>query len=148
MKVVATFAAGLLFGLGLVVSGLINPAKVQSFLDVFGAWDPSLAVTMAAAVATTMIGYRLIFTRAEPLLGGVFQLPTVTDIDTGLVSGAAVFGIGWGLIGFCPGPAVAGLSSGSTQVIIFVVAMLGGMALARGIERSKLPAAANMQKKK
>lgn len=135
MQIVSTFIAGILFGLGLVVSGLINPAKVLNFLDLAGTWDPSLAFTMAAAILTTAIGYRIVFQRRAPLLGGSFQLPAATDLDVRLVSGAALFGIGWGLIGFCPGPAVAALSSGMTSTMVFVGAMLAGMALARALDK-------------
>lgn len=134
MQIIATFISGLLFSIGLIVSGLINPAKVLNFLDVAGNWDPSLAITMAVAVATTAIGYRLALARRTPLLGGAFQLPTKTDIDPKLASGAAIFGIGWGLVGFCPGPALASLGIGANAAFIFVVAMLAGMAIARSFD--------------
>lgn len=134
MQIAVMFVSGLMFAFGLIVSGLANPAKVLNFLDFAGSWDPSLALTMAAAVATTAVGYRLAFRRNAPLLGGVFQLPTVTDIDARLVGGAALFGIGWGLVGFCPGPAVTALGAGSGAAVIFVAAMLMGMLVARGID--------------
>lgn len=132
MQAIAIFVSGLLFGLGLVVSGLINPAKVLNFLDVTGTWDPSLALTMGAAVVTTGLGYRIAFAKPAPLLGGGFQLPTATAIDARLISGAALFGVGWGLVGYCPGPAIAALSTGSGSTFVFVAAMLTGMAAARG----------------
>jgi len=135
MQVVSTFIVGILFGLGLVVSGLINPAKVLNFLDLAGTWDPSLAFTMAAAVVTTAVGYRFVFRHGAPLLGGGFQLPAASDIDARLVGGAALFGIGWGLVGFCPGPAIAALSSGTVSTITFAGAMLAGMALARLLDK-------------
>ena len=138
MQIVSTFIGGLLFGLGLVVSGLINPAKVLNFLDLAGTWDPSLAFTMVAAVATTAVGYRFAFRRGAPLLGGSFQLPAASDIDARLIGGAALFGIGWGLIGFCPGPAIAALSSGTISTVTFVGAMLAGMALARMLDKPSL----------
>ncbi|KWT65235.1 gene II and X protein [Hyphomicrobium sulfonivorans] len=141
MQIIFSFVAGLLFSLGLVVSGLINPAKVQNFLDLAGTWDPSLAFTMAAAIATTAIGYRLAFRNSRPLFADAFQLPTAKAIDIRLIGGAAVFGIGWGLIGFCPGPAVAALATGSTSAFIFVGAMLAGMFLARTLERPSSPSA-------
>src|SRR5665647_2278401 len=97
MQMIAPLASGLLFGLGLVISGLINPAKVLNFLDVTGTWDPSLAFTMGAAVLTTAIGYKLSF-KGKPIFGSTFHLPTATDIDARLVGGAALFGIGWGLV--------------------------------------------------
>ena len=132
MQAIATLASGILFGLGLVISGLINPAKVLNFLDVAGAWDPSLAFTMGAAVLTTSVGYKLAF-EGKPIFGGTFHLPTATDIDARLIGGAALFGIGWGLVGYCPGPAIAALSLGSPSTVIFVAAMLAGMAMARAL---------------
>jgi uncharacterized membrane protein YedE/YeeE len=134
MRLLATFVSGLVFGLGLVVSGLINPAKVQAFLDIAGAWDPSLAVTMAVAVGTTALGYRLAFAAGTPALGGSFHLPSQSRIDSRLLVGAAVFGMGWGLVGFCPGPAISALALGSRQTITFVLAMLVGMAIARAVQ--------------
>ena len=131
MQVIATFVSGLLFGLGLVVSGLINPAKVLNFLDITGTWDASLALTMAAAVVTTGLGYRLALAKPAPLFGGSFHVPTATAIDARLITGAALFGIGWGTVGYCPGPAIAALSGGSVSTFVFVAAMLAGMATAR-----------------
>ena len=131
MQIVLTFIASLLFGMGLIVSGLANPAKVQNFLDVAGAWDPSLVFTMAAAVITTGVGYRFVFSRPRPILAEAFQLPTAAVIDPRLILGSSVFGVGWGLVGYCPGPAIVALSLGGTQTITFVVAMLAGMFVAR-----------------
>jgi uncharacterized membrane protein YedE/YeeE len=131
MQAIATFTSGLLFGLGLVVSGLVNPAKVLNFLDVTGNWDVSLALTMAAAVVTTGLGYRLAMANPAPLFASGFQLPTAIAIDARLIIGAAIFGIGWGLVGYCPGPAIAALSLGSVSTLAFVAAMLAGMAIAR-----------------
>lgn len=131
MHIVATFVSGLLFGLGLCVSGLVNPAKVLSFLDVAGQWDPSLALTMASAVLVTWAGYRFAFARGTPLFAGTFQLPPAGSIDVRLLGGAALFGVGWGLAGFCPGPAIASLSLGAKPAFVFVLAMLAGMAVAR-----------------
>lgn len=132
MQAIATFVSGLLFGLGLVESGLINPAKVLNFLDITGTWDASLALTMGAAVVTTGLGYRIALAKPAPLFGSGFHLPTATAVDARLVTGAALFGIGWGLVGYCPGPAIAALSAGSVSTFIFVAAMLAGMATARG----------------
>jgi uncharacterized membrane protein YedE/YeeE len=137
MQLLATFVSGLLFGLGLVVSGLINPAKVLNFLDIAGRWDPSLALTMAAGVLTTAVGYRLAFAKGTPILVGTFQLPAATRIDLPLISGAALFGIGWGLVGYCPGPAIAALSSGSTSTALFVAAMFAGMTVARCVAQAR-----------
>ncbi len=133
MAAIVTLLSGLLFGLGLIVSGLINPAKVLNFLDLAGAWDPSLAFTMAAAVLTTGIGYSQAFARGRPLLSSQFQLPTASDIDPRLVAGAALFGVGWGLVGYCPGPAISSLALGSQSTLIFVASMLVGMAIARAL---------------
>ena len=131
MQIVLTFIASLLFGMGLIVSGLANPAKVQNFLDVSGAWDPSLVLTMAAAVITTGVGYRFVFNQPRPILAEAFQLPTAAVIEPRLILGSWVFGIGWGLVGYCPGPAIVALSLGGSQTITFVVAMLAGMFVAR-----------------
>ncbi len=137
MQILATLISGLLFGLGLCVSGLINPAKVQAFLDIAGAWDPSLLITMAAAVVVTGLGYRVAFAREKPLFETVFHVPPTGAVDRRLLAGATLFGIGWGLVGFCPGPAVAALALGITPAIIFVAAMLAGMALARQLTVSR-----------
>jgi hypothetical protein len=127
MKLVTAFVSGLLFGIGLVVSGLANPAKVQNFLDLAGTWDPSLALVMAGAVAVTAIGYRLAWQRGSPLFEANFQLPLAAAIDARLLAGAAIFGIGWGLGGFCPGPALVALTELGGSKVAFVAAMLAGM---------------------
>lgn len=131
MAVLLTFLAGLTFGLGLVVSGLANPAKVLNFLDLAGAWDPSLAFTMGAAVLTTALGFWFVMKRERPMFAEAFHLPTATDIDNKLIGGAALFGIGWGLIGYCPGPAITALTLGGMPTLTFVAAMLAGMAAGR-----------------
>ncbi len=123
--------AGLLFGLGLSISGMINPAKVIGFLDIAGEWDPSLAFVMLGGVAVTAIGYRMVLRRGQPLFEPSFALPTRRDIDPSLLLGAGLFGVGWGLGGYCPGPALAGLGFGSTETLAFVAAMLVGMVAAR-----------------
>ncbi len=130
----AALASGLVFGLGLSLSGMLNPARVQAFLDVFGIWDPSLAFVLGGAVAVAFIGVRAAQRMEHPLLDGTFHLPTNQKIDAPLIIGSALFGLGWGLGGFCPGPAIASLSvtalTGSApQVILFVLAMLVGMTL-------------------
>jgi uncharacterized membrane protein YedE/YeeE len=127
----AGFLTGLLFGAGLTVSGLIDPAKVAAFLDVAGAWDPRLAFVMAAAVVVTAIGYRLVLRRDQPLFESGFTLPTRRDLDRNLILGAVLFGVGWGLGGYCPGPALAGLGFGAAATVAFVAAMLVGMIAAR-----------------
>ena len=119
--------AGLLFGIGLILSGMGNPAKVQNFLDVFGHWDPSLAFVMAGAIAVAVLPFAWAKRHTRTPLGAELQLPQAKQIDRPLVLGAALFGVGWGLAGFCPGPALMNLSTGSTDVLIFVLAMLAGM---------------------
>jgi uncharacterized protein len=123
--------AGLIFGLGLCLSGLADPALVLGFLDVAGAWNPTLLFVMGAGLIVTLIGYRLVFGRGRPLLSRHFNLPTSTMIDSPLISGAVIFGIGWGLAGYCPGPAVVSLASGRPEVFVFVTAMVTGMIAVR-----------------
>jgi uncharacterized membrane protein YedE/YeeE len=119
---------GLVFGIGLVVSGMAYPTKVLGFLDLFGDWDPSLAVVMAAALVVTIPGYLWARRRARPLVAARFQWPTLHEIDGRLIGGATLFGIGWGLVGLCPGPAIVDIASLSPRLIGFVVAMALGMA--------------------
>ena len=126
---VVAFTAGLLFGLGLVISEMINPAKVLAFLDVAGAWDPSLALVMAGALLATAVGYRWVLAQPKPLYESRFQLPTKQSLDVRLIVGAGVFGMGWGLVGYCPGPALAAVGVGSVSTVLFVMAMLVGMGL-------------------
>jgi uncharacterized membrane protein YedE/YeeE len=130
-RVLAALLAGLLFGLGLTVSQMVNPAKVLNFLDIAGDWDPSLAFVLAGAVTTAFFGFRLAGSQAKPLFEDSFRPPTVTRIDGRLLAGAALFGIGWGLIGLCPGPAVAALTQDGQAVILFAAAMAAGMTLYR-----------------
>jgi len=136
MLILAQFAIGLIFGLGLVIAGMSNPAKVLNFLDVAGIgsgiWDPSLGFVLAGAIAVTFVGYKLVLRRGQPIFGEKFHLPTAQDIDARIIAGPAIFGIGWGLAGFCPGPAFTALTSG-VPAAIFVAAMLAGMLAARTI---------------
>jgi uncharacterized membrane protein YedE/YeeE len=127
MRPLASLLAGIVFGLGLVISGLADPAKVLNFLDVAGNWDPSLAFVMAGAVATTWLGYRLVLVQPKPAYDACFHLPGSTVIDRRLLAGAAVFGVGWGLAGYCPGPAITALPLLNPSTLVFVVAMLLGM---------------------
>jgi len=126
-KNIAALAAGLLFGIGLAVSEMVNPAKVLGFLDITGNWDPSLAFVMGGALAVTVIAFRVILKQPHPVLDGEFRVPTAKDIDRRLISGAALFGIGWGMIGLCPGPAIASLAYGRTESAIFLIAMIVGL---------------------
>ena len=128
-EVLAGGFCGLLFGCGLVWSGMANPAKVLGFLNLSGQWDPTLVVVMAGALLVSLPGFWLVKKAAGPLLCDTFQIPSSTRIDKRLVSGAVIFGLGWGLAGLCPGPAMAGLSSGEPGIYIFVAAMLVGMLL-------------------
>lgn len=135
MPVLLQFAIGLVFGLGLVIAGMSNPAKVLNFLDLgaiaTGGWDASLAFVMAGAIAVTFLGYRWVLRWPAPLLGGTFQLPPTTGIDARILAGPAIFGVGWGLAGFCPGPAITALGIGGIPALVFVVAMATGMGAAR-----------------
>jgi uncharacterized membrane protein YedE/YeeE len=128
-QVVGALGAGLMFGFGLSLSGMLDPARVQGFLDIFGNWDPSLAFVLVGAVAVAFIGVRLSRRMAHPAFETAFHIPTATRIDTRLILGSALFGIGWGLVGFCPGPVVALLSLGLWQSWLFVVAMVAAMVL-------------------
>lgn len=127
--------AGLLFGLGLIVSGMVQPAKVLGFLDLAGAWDPSLAFVMAGAIAVGLPTFALARRRRETFLGLQMQLPTSTVVDRRLVGGSLLFGIGWGLAGLCPGPALVVAGTGNLQALVFVAAMVAGMAVFERLER-------------
>ena len=135
MLVVLQFAIGLIFGLGLVVSGMFDPAKVLNFLDLAaiptGTWDPSLAFVMAGAIAVTFVGFRLVLKKAQPIFGEKFHLPTLNELDRRVIAGPAIFGVGWGLAGFCPGPAFTALGGGTAVALMFVISMLTGMVAAR-----------------
>ena len=131
MKNLVTLISGLLFGFGLLLSGMANPAKVQNFLDLFGTWDPSLALVMGGAIAVTMPGFWLVIRRNKPFFNNVFHLPSRTDLDARLITGAAIFGVGWGLGGFCPGPAMTALPLAAEGTLIFVATMLTGMAASK-----------------
>lgn len=138
MSAAAAFAAGLVFGLGLIVSGMSDPGKVKGFLDVAGRWDPSLAFVMAGAIGVGFFAFRLGARRARTFLGGALHLPTRRDIDLPLVAGSVVFGVGWGLAGFCPGPALVAFGAGYDEAAVFVLAMLGGMLIHRLLASSGL----------
>jgi uncharacterized membrane protein YedE/YeeE len=132
LAVFAALASGLLFGLGLTISQMLNPAKVIAFLDVAGNWDPSLALVMAAAIPVAALGFSLSAGRTTPLCAARFNPPGRSEIDRSLIVGAVLFGSGWGLVGYCPGPAVAALSVGGFRTALFVGAMLVGMAAHSG----------------
>jgi len=135
MNILAALASGLVFGIGLILSGMTDPGKVIGFLDLAGRWDPSLAFVMGGAILVGFFAFKLAGRRGKTFLGGALQLPQRRDIDARLVAGSVVFGIGWGLAGFCPGPALVSFGSGIDQAAVFVAAMLGGMVLFHAAER-------------
>jgi uncharacterized membrane protein YedE/YeeE len=137
MPLVTALLAGLVFGLGLIVSGMADPAKVLGFLDLAGAWDPSLAFVMAGAIAVALVAFALARRRTRSLLGLELQLPQGRGIDRRLVLGSLLFGIGWGLAGFCPGPALVALGMGQAKAAVFVLAMLAGMVIFEWLERRR-----------
>lgn len=143
MSVLVALVSGLVFGLGLIVSGMVNPAKILSFLDLAGRWDPSLAFVMAGAIAVCVPAFAVARRRTVSLLGAQMQLPTARLIDRRVVFGSAVFGIGWGIAGFCPGPGLVALGMGVPQAAVFVPAMLAGMGAVALLERRKRSRAAN-----
>jgi uncharacterized membrane protein YedE/YeeE len=134
---ISNLVLGLVFGLGLILSGMANPAKVLNFLDVAGSWDPSLAFVMAGAIAVTATGYALVLRRSRPLLQTAFDLPATTPIDRTLVAGAAVFGLGWGLSGYCPGPALVALPLGAPATLAFGFALIVSIAAAAAVLRRR-----------
>ena len=137
MYILASLLAGLVFGVGLIVSGMANPAKVLGFLDLAGRWDPSLALVMGGAISVGLASFALAKRRTVSFLGAEMKLPTARDIDRRLVGGGLLFGIGWGVAGFCPGPALVALGMGETKAVVFVVAMLVGMGIFELLERRK-----------
>lgn len=140
MHALASFLCGLIFGFGLLISGMTQPLKVLGFLDILGRWDPTLAFVMAGALAASGAGYALARRYGRPVFATQHLWPTRTDIDRRLVVGSVLFGIGWGLAGLCPGPALANLASLSPQVMVFVLAMIAGMS-AQDLWQSHLPSA-------
>lgn len=138
MYVLTALLAGILFGLGLILSGMANPAKVLGFLDLAGAWDPSLALVMGGAVGVAAIGFALAGQRPVSWLGAQMKMPTATQIDRRLLLGSTLFGVGWGLAGFCPGPALTALGMGEGKALVFVASMLAGMGLYEYFERRRL----------
>ena len=137
MQALAALLSGLVFGLGLIVSGMFNPAKVLGFLDLFGRWDPSLAFVMAGAIAVGLPAFAWARRRKLSLLGADMQLPTTRRIDRRLIAGSLLFGIGWGVAGFCPGPGLVALGAGELKALVFVAAMLAGMGLFEILERRR-----------
>jgi len=140
MRLIAAYFIGLVFGVGIALSGMANPAKVLNFFDVAGYWDPSLIFVMGGALATTFIGYRLVFGRTAPVLAEAFQVPAGRTVDARLLGGAAVFGIGWGLAGFCPGGALPALGTGRWEVLAFTAAVVAGISLAKFLQSLRVGA--------
>lgn len=143
MKPLVALASGTLFGMGLMLSGMTDPAKVIGFLDLAGRWDPSLAFVMGGALCVTFPTFQLLKSRTAPLLGERFYLPTRKDLDAPLIAGAVLFGVGWGIAGLCPGPAIANLAFGSPEVLGFVVSMIAGMWLRDRIAAKSPPGSAD-----
>ncbi len=127
MRIFTALLIGMVFGTGIAVAGMINPAKIFNFFDVAGTWDPSLAFVMGGALIVTAIGYRLVWKRQAPIFDATFHLPTRKDLDPTLIGGSALFGVGWGIAGFCPGGAIPALGLGEPQAFVFVAAMLAGI---------------------
>jgi len=135
MRLLSALLVGALFGLGIAISGMANPAKVVNFFDIAGTWDPSLIFVMVFAMFTAMAGYRLVFRNPRPILENSFSLPTSKAIDLPLVLGSAAFGVGWGISGFCPGGAIPALGYGKAEALVFVVAMAAGIYIAKAAAR-------------
>ncbi|MCM0043859.1 MAG: YeeE/YedE family protein [Burkholderiaceae bacterium] len=129
MDILSSFIVGLIFGIGLILAGMTDPSKVIGFLDVAGLWDPSLAFVMGGAILVGVVAFRFARKRSAAFFGGAMRLPTRDDIDRRLVLGSLAFGVGWGMAGFCPGPALTALGTGNGKAVIFVLAMIAGMAL-------------------
>ena len=134
MPLLAAGLIGMIFGSGILLAGMANPAKVLNFFDIAGSWDPSLAFVMAGALAVTFLGYRFVLRRPRPVFDVKFHLPTRRDIDPALVGGSALFGIGWGIAGFCPGGALPALGTLRPEALAFVASMILGLFIARGLK--------------
>ena len=133
MRLVLTYLIGLIFGVGISISGMANPAKVLNFFDIAGTWDPSLVFVMGGAVVVAFFGYRIVLRRPAPVLDAKFHLPDNPRIDARLLGGSALFGIGWGIAGFCPGGALPALGTGQIDVFVFVAALVAGIFAAKGL---------------
>jgi uncharacterized membrane protein YedE/YeeE len=144
MERLSEFLVGLLFGMGLILAGMTDPSKVIGFLDLAGAWDPSLAFVMGGAILVGVFAFTAARRRATSLFGGAMQLPTTRDIDVRLIGGSVLFGAGWGLAGFCPGPAIVSVGAGQPKAVVFTLAMLLGMVVFEILERRRLNTAASV----
>ncbi|WP_306046731.1 DUF6691 family protein [Nioella sp. MMSF_3534] len=141
MRIFVAYLIGIVFGLGISISGMANPAKVLNFFDVAGTWDPSLIFVMGGAVVVTFLGYRFVLKRPMPIFDRQFLLPGSNVIDLKLLGGSAVFGIGWGIAGFCPGGALPALGTGRTEVVLFTIALVAGIFAARALMHFRRPTA-------
>ena len=152
MRLVAVYLIGLIFGIGILISGMANPAKVLNFFDIAGTWDPSLIFVMGGALIVTALGYQLVLRQPAPIMAARFDLPTNRALDARLLGGAATFGIGWGIAGFCPGGALPALGTGRTEVFVFVAALLAGIFAARALMKltatRTAPAARDIREKR
>ena len=133
MRLVSTYLIGLIFGVGISISGMANPAKVLNFFDIAGTWDPSLVVVMGGAVVVAFLGYKIVLRKPAPIMDAKFHLPDNPRIDARLLGGSALFGIGWGIAGFCPGGALPALGTGQIDVFVFVAALIAGIFAAKGL---------------
>jgi uncharacterized membrane protein YedE/YeeE len=133
MRLVSTYLIGLIFGVGISISGMANPAKVLNFFDIAGTWDPSLVFVMGGAVVVAFLGYKIVLRRPVPMLDAKFHLPDNPRIDARLLGGSALFGVGWGIAGFCPGGALPALGTGQIDVFVFVAALIAGIFAAKGL---------------
>jgi uncharacterized protein len=139
MRMISALVIGMIFGIGITISGMANPAKVLNFFDIAGTWDPSLILVMGGALVTAAIGYRLVFgALKDPLFERNYNVPTSRVIDARLVGGSALFGIGWGIAGFCPGGAIPALGLGYSETVVFTVAMVGGIVIGRALQTTVL----------
>lgn len=145
MTLLTSFLSGLVFGIGLIVAGMANPAKVKGFLDLAGNWDPSLALVMGGAIAVGVFAFRVAHNRMETMLGVELKLPRHVHIDRRLVLGSVLFGIGWGIGGFCPGPGIVAMGAGEIKAVIFVVSMIAGMAVFESLEKRAAAARADAE---
>ena len=137
MRLLIIYVIGVIFGVGISMSGMANPAKVINFFDIAGTWDPSLMFVMGGALLVTFIGYRLVLSGKQPVFDSKFHLPTRQDIDMPLVGGSALFGVGWGIAGFCPGGAIPAIGTGQNEVFIFMASLIVGIIIARFLQRPR-----------
>ena len=142
VKLIVAYAIGLIFGIGIMISGMANPAKVLNFFDIAGTWDPSLAFVMGGAVLVAAVGYFFVLKRPMPVMDAKFHLPVVREVNLPLVAGSATFGVGWGIAGFCPGGAIPAIGTGRSEVLLFMAALMAGMLFTNFVRKGMRPKAA------